>query len=248
MGRCSKALAESRRKTYVLVHGASHGGWCWTRVADPLRDAGHRVFTPTLTGLGDRAHLLSRDVGLETAIKDILALIAMEDLGDVILVGHSFGGLPVSAVADRMKMRIRHLVFLDSAILASGQSVDHLLPPDMVASRRKLAEESSGGITLPAPPPSAFGVTEPDDAAWLSRHLRPMPIRMYQDRLFLENPLGNGLPVTYIACMKPVYAVQRPFHEFARRQPSWSYVELGAPHDAMVVAPGVLTDALLSVN
>jgi pimeloyl-ACP methyl ester carboxylesterase len=239
---------QRRQKTYVLVHGASHGGWCWRRVADPLRAAGHRVFTPTFTGMGDRTHLLTKDVGLETVIQDIAELITMEDLTDVVLVGHSFAGGPISAVADRMKDRIGQLVYLDCALLQSGQGMFDLLASNVSEERRKQAKESPTGLTFPAPPPSVFGVTDPADAAWLASHLRPQPIKTYEDRLVLENPLGNGLPKTYIACVKPTYPIQGPFHNWARQQRDWTYIELQSPHDAMVVEPAALTDILLKIG
>src|SRR5215831_8725724 len=103
-------------KTFVLVHGAWHGGWCWTRVAERLRGAGHRVFTPTLTGLGDRAHLLSPQVGLDTFVQDIVATLEIEDLTDSILVGHSFAGATITGAADRVPERIAHLTYLAASL------------------------------------------------------------------------------------------------------------------------------------
>lgn len=107
---------------FVLVHGAWHGGWCWRRVADWLTAAGHRVFCPTLTGLGERAHLLTRDVNMTTHIADVLALLESEELHDVVLVGHSYGGIVITGVAARAKARLRQLVYLDSAIVEDGES------------------------------------------------------------------------------------------------------------------------------
>jgi pimeloyl-ACP methyl ester carboxylesterase len=148
------ATAQTAAQTFVLVHGAWHGGWCWSRVADGLRAAGHHVFTPTQTGLGERKHLLSKDVTLDTFTRDIANVIEAEELTNVVLVGHSFGGLAISGVADAMPERIRHLVYLDSLMVEGGKSPFDSLPPDVVAARRKAAEESSGGLSLPAPPPS----------------------------------------------------------------------------------------------
>ena len=144
---------------FVLVHGACHGGWCWRHVADRLRASGHRVFTPTCTGLGERAHLMSREITLDTFTQDIAGVIEAEELGDIVLVGHSFGGLPVSGVADIIPDRIRHLVFLDALLAQPGRSAFDGLPPEIVAARRKAAEETSGGLSFSAPPPSVFGVT-----------------------------------------------------------------------------------------
>ena len=126
--------------TFVLVHGAWHGSWCWKRVRQALQDAGHDVFTPTLTGVGERSHLLSLHVNLETHIDDVVNLIRWEDLSDVVLCGHSYGGCVISGVADRVPDRIRALVYLDAFVLRDGQSLHDTLPPaqrDLQLERRK---------------------------------------------------------------------------------------------------------------
>lgn len=234
-------------KSFVLVHGAWHGGWCWVRVADRLRDAGHRVFTPTLTGLGDRAHLLSPAVGLETFIEDVVATLETEALTGTILVGHSYGGVPIAGAADRVPDRIAQLVFLDAMLPQNGQSILGLVAPELAAERRRQAQATSGGLTFPPPPASAFGVEAPDDVEWLERQLRPHPLRGYEDTLQLQHPFGNGRAITYIACTKPAYAPLLPMHDYARRQPGWQYRELPTGHDAMVTAPDALTSMLLAL-
>ena len=154
------AAAQSSSKTYVLVHGAWHGGWCWKEVAEGLRGMGHRVSTPTQTGLGERKHLLSKDITLDIFVADIVNHIEAEELNDVILVGHSFGGASITGTADKIPNRIRHLVYLDSLILENGQSPFSKLPPDVVVARRKLVAEQGQGIFVPPPPPTAFGIPE----------------------------------------------------------------------------------------
>src|SRR5689334_15631432 len=114
---------------YLLVHGAWHGGWCWRRVVPLLRAAGHEVFTPTLTGLGERVHLLTRDVGLDTHAQDVIGVLEYEDLRDVVLVGHSYGGMVITAVAERAAERLAHLVYLDAFVPRDGQSQMDLLGP-----------------------------------------------------------------------------------------------------------------------
>jgi pimeloyl-ACP methyl ester carboxylesterase len=235
-------------RTFVLVHDAWHGGWCWVRVADRLRAAGHRVFTPTLTGLGDRSHLLSPAVGLDTFIQDVVATLENERLADTILVGHSFGGVPITGAADRVPERIAHLVYLDAMLPQDGQSVFDLVAPELAAERRRQAQATSGGLSLPPPPASAFGIEAPADVEWLERRLRPHPLRGYEDRLRLRQPFGNGLPITYIACTEPSYALLLPIHAYARRQPGWRYLEMAKGHDAMVIAPDALTALLLRLT
>lgn len=233
-------------KTYVLLHGAWHGGWCWKRVEQPLRDAGHRVYTPTQTGVGERSHLLAKDITLDIFVKDLVNVLEWEDLTDVVLVGHSFGGIGITGAADRVPSRIRQLVYLDSLILENGQSPFSVLPPDVVAARRKLAQEFSGGVSMPVPDPKAFGVTAPEDVAWLKSKCTPHPISTYENPLKLNRPVGNGLPAIYIA-VKPDYAPLSASRAFAKAQSSWRYVEIEAGHDAMVTSPKALTDILLNI-
>ncbi len=235
-------------RTYVLVHGAWHGGWCWRRVADRLRAAGQRVLAPTCTGLGERAHLLSPAVGLATFVEDVLGVLEAEELEDVVLVGHSFGGAPVTGVADRVPGRVRHLVYLDAVVLEDGRSALDLVPPELAAARVRAAEETSGGLTLPVPAPAAFGVTRPADVAWLERRLTPHPFRTYTDRLWLAGPAGGGLPRTYVACTSPAYAPLAAVRERVRREAGWAWAELAAAHDAMVTAPAGLAELLLRIG
>jgi pimeloyl-ACP methyl ester carboxylesterase len=236
-------------KTYVLVHGAWHGGWCWRPVADALRANGHRVFTPTLTGLGERKHLFAREITLDTFIEDLTNLFEMEELKNVVLVGHSFGGSPISGVADRMPDRIGHLVYLDAAVFEGGQSPFSVLPPEVVAARRKLAAEQGLGIAIPAPPVTAFGIPEDHpQAGWVRRRLTPHPLGTYESVLRLEHPVGNSRPRTYIHCTNPVYAPLESSREWVRRQQGWAWQEIATAHDAMVTAPSELARMLLDIG
>jgi pimeloyl-ACP methyl ester carboxylesterase len=239
----SAARAAPAAKTFVLVHGAWHGGWCWSKIAPILRARGHTVLTPTQTGLGERSHLLSRSIDLDVCVADIANVLKFEDLKDVVLVGHSFGGNAISGVADRMPDRIRQLVYLDAIILEHGQSPFSRLPPDIVASRTKLAEESSGGLSLPPPPASAFGVTKAKEAEWVNRHLTPHPFATFTSPLKLANKVGNGLPATYIVCTDPIYQPLESSRTWIREH-GWKTVEIAAGHDAMVIAPDRLADLL----
>ncbi len=237
------------RPPYVLVHGAWHGGWCWGKVAERLRAAGHRVFTPTLTGLGDRAHLIAPNVGLATFVEDVVSTIEMEDLSDLVLVGHSFGSAVIGGVADGRADRIRRLVFLDALLVQSGQSPFDQLPPEMVEARTAAAIKTPSlygeTLAMPAPAPSVFGVTDAKDAAWVASRLKPHPIKSYQDVLKLERPLGAGLPKTYVACTNPNYRANAAARQWVQAQPDWTYLELETGHDAMILAPDALTEMLM---
>lgn len=227
---------------FVLVHGAWHGGWCWRHVAARLRAAGHEVFTPTMTGLGERAHLLNADTGLTTCTDDVCAVILSEELDEVVLVGHSFAGPVISGVADRMPERLRQLVYLDAIVLQQGQSALSIFSPEVQRERGRTIDPE--GLRMAIPDPARFGVTEPAQADWLRRRLTPHPLKAYTDPLQLRHPPGNGLHKTYIAVTDPWYAPLEDVRTWVRAQPDWVWRELAAGHDAMVTSPSALAQLL----
>ena len=229
--------------TFVLVHGMWHGGWCWSRVADALRERGHRVTTPTHTGLGERSHLLSESITLETFVEDVVNHLKWETGGNAVLVGHSFGGAPICGAADRVPELIAKLIFLDAVILRDGESWFGLLPKQMADERIAKAQNSSGGLSLSPPPPQAFGVTDPEQAAYLETMLTPQPLATCTTPLRIEGAPGNGLPAEFIACTDPAYPAVGPMLERAR-QAGWPISELATGHAAMVTAPLETADLL----
>ncbi|MBO0766843.1 MAG: alpha/beta fold hydrolase [Hyphomicrobiaceae bacterium] len=245
----SRASAQSAAKTYVLVHGAWHGGWCWREVADTLRGMGHRVTTPTQSGLGERKHLLSNGITLDTFVDDVVNHIEAEELEDVILVGHSFGGTSITGTADRIPNRLRHLVYLDSVILENGGSVFGALPPDVVAARKKMVAEVGQGILIPPPAPTAFGIPANHlRTDWVKRRLTPHPVGTYESPLRLNHPVGNGKPRTYISCVDPIYAPLEGTRQWVKRQEGWTWQEIATGHDAMVTAPAELSGMLAAIG
>ena len=243
--------AASPARTYVLVHGAWHGGWCWARVEPLLRAAGHRVFAPTLTGLGERAHLFGAPVTLATHVADVLGLIEAEELDrGIVLVGHSYGGNVISGVADVLRERLEQCVFLDAVVPTPGATrwrwADFNLEEDRRA-RLLAVHERGGGVALPPPPPAALGVTDPDDAAWLQRRMRPMPIGTYLGEIELRQGGSDGLPRTYVAAADPAYPPMRGVCERVRADPGWTWRTLATGHDMMVTAPAALANLLLAV-
>ncbi len=229
--------------TFVLVHGAWHGGWCWSPVASILRGRGHTVVTPTQTGLGERSHLLSPAINLEVFIADIVNVLVWEELTDVVLVGHSFGGAAISGAADRAADRIRQLVYLDALILDNGQSGLSQLPADVREPRTRAAQRSSAGLTMPAPPPSAFGITDLVQTAWVGRRLTPHPFATYTSPLQLASPVAHGLPTSYIVCADPIYSPLAASRDWAKAH-GWKMTDIASGHDAMVIAPVLLADLL----
>ncbi len=227
---------------FILVHGAWHGGWCWRHVAARLRAHGHHVFTPTLTGLGERAHLLDANTGLSTCIADIAGVIVAEELHEVVLVGHSFAGPVITGVADRMPERLKQLIYLDALVVPHGQSALSLLSPEVQQERSRTIDAE--GLRMAIPSPEKFGVTDPAQQAWLQRRLTPHPLKAYTEPLMLRHPLGNGLPKTYIAVTDPWYPPLAALREQVRAQPDWAWREIAAGHDAMVTSPETLAAML----
>ena len=232
---------------FVLLHGAFHGGWCWPRVAAPLRAAGHRVFTPTQTGLGERAHLLSPSITLDTFTQDLVGLLDAEELTEAVLVGHSFGGCAVTGAADRAPSRIRQLIYLDSIIPRDGRTPLDLGTHESATLRRRLAAET-GGLSVAPPDPGEYAVPPGPDADWLRRRMTPHPFGAFNSALHLSAPPGNGLPRTYIACTAPAYAPLAGHRAWVQAQPGWHWRNLAAGHDAMVTAPNLLANLLLELT
>ncbi len=230
---------------FVLVHGAWHGGWCWRNVAAQLRAQGHQVFAPTLTGLGERAHLLNAEVGLSTFIEDVSAVIKSEELSEVVLVGHSFGGPVITGVADRIPHTLRQLIFLDALIVQNGQSALSILPPAVQLERSRTIDAEGLRIAIPAP--DKFGVTDPQQVAWLKRQLTPHPLKAYTDTLVIQHPIGNGLRKTYIAVTDPWYPPLENLRAWIKIQADWEYRELATGHDAMLTSPALLTQMLMEL-
>ena len=235
--------SNSKPKTFVLVHGAWHGGWCWKRVADILRSRGHSVTTPTQTGLGERSHLLWESITPSVFVDDIVNHLRWEGLTNVILVGHSFGGLTITGVADAVPKMIAKLIYLDAVILESGEAVFDLFPNEIVEARIKAANESSSGLSLPAYPAESYGVSDPADVTFLESRLTPHPLATYATALTINGPVGNGLPTSYITCTDPVYEPMTIFHQRAG-EAGWPIAELAAGHEEMVTAPLATADLL----
>ena len=228
---------------YVLVHGAWHGAWCWRRVLPGLWAAGHRAFAVSLTGVGERAHLLRPDIRLQTHADDVCAVIEAEELQGAVLVGHSYGGMVITAVADRLADRLSHLVYLDAVVPEPGESWSSGHAPETRAARR--AAISATG-TLPPADPAAFGL-QGEDAAWVARRQTPQPGGVYDDPLHFDAQRIKRLPRTFIDCTSPALATIDVMRRRVRAAPGWKVVEIATGHDPMVSAPDELLAALLAV-
>lgn len=230
-------------KTFVLMHGGWHGGWCWAYVAEILRARGHRVTTPTQTGLGERRHLISADLTLQTFIDDLVNHIFVEDLNAITLVGHSFGGNAVSGAAEAIPDRISSLVYLDCTILMSGDRLSDKLPQEKASELLAKTPSEDDRISLPPPDASAFGIRDPEQAAWVQRRLTPHPISTFFSPLPIKGLPGNGLPARYVSCTDPRYHPAEQVSAWVEPM-GWPVEELPTGHDAMVIDPQALVEVL----
>jgi pimeloyl-ACP methyl ester carboxylesterase len=223
--------------TYVLVHGAYHGGWCWRDTAKKLRDYGHEVHTPTLSGLGERSHLLTPSINLSTHIQDILNVLAWEDIRDAILVGHSYGGMVITGVADRAADRLKDIVYLDAIVPQNGQSILDVQP----------AGRADGGLAGLPPNPELYGVTEPKAKAWVEEKCTPHPFASLSEKIQISGaPAERVRKRLYILCTDPALEYMRQFYESAVTDNGWDTMELATGHDAMVTEPEKLAQIMVS--
>jgi len=233
-----------RVSTFVLLHGAWHGGWVWQRVVPALRAAGHEVHTPTLTGVSDRAHLLTPQVGLSVHVQDVVALIEAHDAHDVVLVGHSYAGQVVTGVADRVPERLAKRIHLDAFVGDDGDAAIDLLPSTAAGHYRESVAGPGFGWLIPVRPLGKLGVTEQSDLDWLIPRLTPHPWLTYTERLRLTGK-GDQIPAAFIECVDWM----RVFTPQAERAAAlgWPVHEIATGHEAMVTAPAELAALLLDI-
>jgi pimeloyl-ACP methyl ester carboxylesterase len=227
--------------TFVLVHGAWHGSWCWKRVRKLLQAEGHDVFTPTLTGVGERSHLLSQQVNLDTHVDDVVNLMRWEELADVVLCGHSYGGCVITGVADRVPERLRALVYLDAFILENGQSLHDVLPREVGQAQTSGAAGIGDGWRVP-PISAEFFQVNVTDRAWVDRQCTPQSLATFQHRLRVDNVFPAS-KVTHILATGYEHSPFPPFHEIAKRK-GWKTLTVDCGHDVMLDKPAELAAML----
>jgi len=227
--------------TFVLVHGAWAGGLIWRPTAKALRKTSHEVYTPTLTGIGERRHLLNREINLDTHIQDVLGVIDYEDLSDIVLVGHSYGGMVVTGVADAVPEKVASLVYLDAFVPENGQSLFSMLPPD-----RPQPATTTGENWLTAPlPADAFGQPSQEVRDFAARKGMPQPTACFSQRLKLTGGIDRIRRKTYIYCNDPEPTTFTPLYERLKSTPGWTVRTLPCTHFAQMDMPGELTALLL---
>lgn len=232
--------------TFVLVHGSNFGGWIWNRVTPLLRAAGHEVYTPTLSGLSDRSHLLHCGINLSTHIADVSNLIVYQDLAEVILVGNSYAGMVITGVAAAVPERLKMLVYLDAYIPEDGQCETDLWP----AERKAAAAEVTKDGLIPPPPTTIFGITDPELLKWIDERVTPHPASTYAEPVPAGNTRSRALPGTFIRCTGYPSTIANVFEQFVAksRQRGWAVHELPTGHLAMVSAPQELAQLLLDIS
>ncbi len=231
--------------TFVLVHGTGHGGWCWRDVRSLLRAAGSDVYTPTLTGLSDRSHLLHCGVDLMTHVADVANLLFYEDLSDVVLVGHSYAGMVITGVAAIAPDRLGLLVYLDAYLPEEGQSQIDLWPPAMRAQVEADAALNDG--LRPPPSLELLGLVDSDLAEWAAARMTPQPMATFTQPPPPATPESAAVPGAFIRCTRgPMTPVFRPCAERAKER-GWEVRELPSGHDAMLIEPAGVAALLLEL-
>lgn len=238
-------MSKARSRTFVLVHGAWHGGWCWRRVADRLTSAGHRVFTPTLTGLGERQHLMSASITLGTHVQDVCNLIRFEELSDVCLVGHSYAGMVISRVAEEMEARISSFVFLDAFVPEDGETPLDLITAHVQADIR--AALARGELSRAAPPAAYFKLQSEADIAWIDSMMTPQPNGVWPHPIRLTGARERIAKRAYVrAGLYPNPNFDAAMEKLRARE-GWHVTSLPGGHDLMVDVPEALADLFVEL-
>lgn len=233
--------------TFVLVHGAWHGAWCWRRVLPLLRAAGVEAHAVTLTGVGERAHLLTPAVDLHTHIQDVIGLIEAEELSEVVLVGHSYAGMVITGVADRLLQSrpaaLARLIYLDASVPDPGTAWSTPHSPETRQARTEAAA-ASGGLSFPPPDASVFGL-QGADRDWVNRRQTPQPLAVYRSPLKFDEAALAAVPRLFVDCTAPALPTIAVSRARVRQMPGWRVSELATGHDPMVSQPQALAAELL---
>lgn len=246
--RSTTAAAQAKGRTFVLIHGAWHGGWCWGPVADILRAKGHKVYAPSLTGLADRSHLLSMSINLDTHIADIVNLFKWEDIQNAVLVGHSYAGWPISGAVEKVLPQVASIVYLDAFMPENGQKGMDLSSSQFQAQLREAIAKGEAG--RPVPKAEAFKILDPKNIPWVQAKMTPQPTGLATSPIVLTGARDKVAKKTYIR------AAEYPQPNFdaalakCKADKSWRTFEFKASesgHDVMVDAPQRLAEILMEV-
>jgi pimeloyl-ACP methyl ester carboxylesterase len=238
------AQAQAARKTFVLVHGSSAGGWCYRRVADLLEKAGHKVYAPTLTGLGERSHLMSGLITLDTHITDVVNVIRWENLQDFVLVGHSYGGWVISGVAEQVEGKISSIIFLDAFMPENGMRV---LDTNSPRSRAEIEQAMKRAeVSRPAPPASTWNVNQRDQP-WVNEKFTAQPIGVAFTPLRLTGARDRVPKKTYVRAKGYDNPNFESYYAKVKSDRSWRTYEMPCGHEVMIDMPERTAEILLEV-
>jgi pimeloyl-ACP methyl ester carboxylesterase len=231
-------------KSFLVAHGAWSAGWAWRKMHPLIRGAGNRLIVPTYTGVGEREHLAGPSNDLETHIQDILGVIKYEDLQNVLLIGHSYGGMVATGVADRAPDRIAHLIYLDAFVPRNGEALIDLVPPRV---RQQMVERVKAGDGWRLPPNPTPVDTSEADVKWITERRLPQSFKCFEMPLRLSNGEAT-MPRSYIYCKRVSPGDPfRPFAERARNGAGWRYYEIDASHSPHITAPETLATLLQAI-
>lgn len=240
----TSSFSKSEENVFVLVHGAWHGGWCWKKVKILLEKQGFTVYSPTLTGLGERSHLLNPEIGLDTHIQDIVSVLEYEDLNNVVLVGHSYAGMVITGVAGKSGDRISHLVYLDAFLPENNKALKDYLPQNNQGKEEP--QEKRDWKVPPRSTAAEFGVREKDDIEWAQKRLGPQSAKTFVQPVQIENPVPETIKKVYAQLTEDspwfVEAAERARNNGFQY---FSYLEGG--HDAMISQPNEIAEMLISM-
>ncbi|WP_249019834.1 alpha/beta fold hydrolase [Conexibacter sp. S30A1] len=233
---------------FVLIHGGRHGGWAWREIAHRLRGLGHEVYTPTLTGLGERAHLVSREIGLDTHINDIAAVFKYEDIEDAILVAHSYGGMPTAGAMEHIADRVRSVIWLDAHLPKEGESIFDLIGGERARRMIGMSETDGEGWLVPVSDASWWGLTDPEQIAWVNSKTTPQPIKTYTDKIGTVDRAWShpGLAIECRPSRLPEVDLERQ-RTRAAEEATFDYIALDGCHEIMVTDPDALMEIFAGV-
>jgi len=232
----------------VLLHGAWMGAWCWKRVLPFLREANHAVYTPTLTGLGELSHLLNPEIDLTTHVEDIVNFLNYQNLDEVILIAHSYAGMPAGVASHIIPERLAQLIYVDAYVPENEKSFFDLQAPRFREMIQELADREGDGWKIPplAPDGESLGVSDTNDVEWLRSKMTAHPIKTLESAAHLGNPAAGNIPRTYIFCTgNPSDGTFPAIASRIKHDQSWSYLELSSPHAAMISSPQALAERIL---
>jgi pimeloyl-ACP methyl ester carboxylesterase len=242
LGPITRVQAQATSKTFVLVHGAWHGGWCWRRVTDLLERKGHKAFAPTLTGLGERSHLMSGLINLDTHIADVVNLMRWENLENVVLVGHSYAGWVISGVVEKLLPKISTIVYLDAFMPENGQKG---LDLNTERSRKDMEEAMRrNDVSRPAPPAKAFNVNDKDQA-WVDSKLTAQPVGVGLQPIVMTGARDKVARKVYVRATQSPNPRFDSYFDALKSNPAWRTYGVGCGHDVMVDMPERLVEILL---